>query len=109
MSYTPSNPDPLDLVLFVKQSNGASVFLFSGIDLTGSSTAGTYEINWCNGSSPGAYGTPASAACLENTAISHISLFVGQSPEFFVPEPGILAMIGIGFLGLAVARKRQRA
>jgi len=41
-------------------------------------------------------------------SISHISFFVGKG-EITVPEPGTLALLGLGLIGMGVARRRKVA
>lgn len=40
--------------------------------------------------------------------LSHIRLY-GRDPVTTVPEPGTLALLGVGLLGFAVARRRKQA
>lgn len=44
---------------------------------------------------------------LKGTTISHVSEF-GKFPEIKVPEPSSLFLIGLGLIGLGIARKRAK-
>ncbi len=41
--------------------------------------------------------------------LSHVQLYARNSPTSSVPEPGPLALLGIGLLGLGLARRRKQA
>lgn len=97
-------PVTLDLLVVLKGGNEGWVGyrfddeVFSVIG----ANAGTFEINFENtgGQTP---------------ALSHLSLFARESgdgggdPTEEVPEPGVLALLGIGLLGIASSRKSNVA
>lgn len=83
----------------VKQGNCWAVWTFG----PGNYSGGTYEVSW---------GTQA-GQCVDvanGTTYSHISLYAPNSrPPDEVPEPGTVALFGLGLLGFGLRRRRKTA
>jgi hypothetical protein len=90
-TYTPGVDDPV--ITFFVAKGGPNFNLFSNLGDPNSDT-------W---STPGTPGVP-------NAGLSHLSFYDSDGGEIPVPEPGSLALLGVGLLGIAgLARRRKSA
>ena len=80
-------------VLGLKQGNDFAFYYFSSLT-TGD---GKYLITWF----PGGQNAPT-------TTLSHMAVYVREGDDNQqVPEPGTLALLGFGLMGLGMARRRK--
>ena len=99
-----------DFMIYIKPGNDGVYFLLDGEVLDGLLT-GTFSITGLEGCTRG--------NCVNGNAISHMTLY-GRFDEDdqcspndpkcnSVPEPGTLALLGLGLLGFGMARRKQFA
>ena len=103
-------------MLFIKPGNDGFFFLLDSSKAVGGILAGDWEISLNPGCTAGKFDTDGDGKddvnqnCRSANAISHMSLY-GRSvdEETKVPEPGSLALLGLGLAGLGAARRRRAA
>jgi len=89
-TYTPGAGDPAITAFTAKGSNSFNLF----------STGGDYT--------DVAYSTPINASG-NPAGLSHMGFYDSDGGDLPLPEPGSLALLGLGLLGIAVVRRRKRA
>jgi hypothetical protein len=89
-TYTPGANDPEIHYFDIKQANGFALFY----DLTAPITSFSVDLDDYFPNNPG---------------FSHITFFDTGSTTTQVPEPGTLAVFGLGLLGLGLAARRRKA
>jgi PEP-CTERM motif len=90
-TYTPGVDDPV--ITFFVAKGGPNFNLFSNLGDPNSDT-------WFTPPNPG----------VPNAGLSHLSFYDSDGGEIPIPEPGSLALLGVGLIGIAgLARRRKSA
>jgi hypothetical protein len=89
-TYTPGDDDPAITAFTAMGGNAFNLY----------STEGDYT--------DVAYSTPINPANGQPFGLSHLSFYDTDGDDQQLPEPGSLAMLGLGLLGIALARRRTR-
>jgi len=89
-----------EFMLYVKPGNDGLYFLLDG-DVVNGVLSGTFSITGLEGCTRG--------NCVNGNAVSHLSLYGRFVERDSVPEPGTLALLGLGLLGFGMARRKQVA
>lgn len=95
----------LDLAFSLKASTSYALYYFDDVNFgSNGNTSGTYHVSWKGNENAGA-----------NAGLSHLSLFARAAssdlppPPQEIPEPSLLALLGVGLLGFGLKRKQVNA
>lgn len=101
-SYTPEGDDPGIRYWSVKAGSGFNLFWYVDDANSETCTGNTYTLaclNLAEVVTEGSWFTPG------EKDLSHIA-FYNSEPPTYVPEPGSIALLGLGLLGLGLSRRR---
>lgn len=95
----------VDFLVVLKGSTSWAGYLFDDQQITKTSNQGTFQIVFYT--TPGGNGQP------QIPGLSHMSLYLREGsgddlPPERIPEPSAVALLGVGLLGMGMARKGRR-
>lgn len=90
-------PASFDFVAGLAGGSTWALWHFPSIEVAEDPTSGTWEIVW----------TAGQGASQSIPDLSHLTLFIREG-SVAVPQPAVLALMGLGLLGMAAVRRRRR-